>query len=122
VTNQYVAHQNLLKEFMKAVTREFSRVIVIPYTVGVFRDFDTAERIIHAGMKGVPDTLVLLSSGQYVFFDAKTGDATFNKNQVFFKQAVMRSCGQDRVYKLRNVESGLVVIRQFEGDDAGKTF
>jgi len=73
-------HQDLIKAFFKAVSFTFPDIIVLPYTVGMFRDFDSAERIIHAGYKGVPDTLIL-GFRWYLFFDAKTGKAKFSPAQ-----------------------------------------
>lgn len=106
------AHQNLLKTFTVAACREFDDIVIIPYTVGMFRDFELAERIIRAGVKGVPDTLVLMG-GDYIFFDAKTGKARFTKEQLAFKERMKQvNRGKDRVYKLTSVEQGLNVIRE----------
>lgn len=105
-------HQNLVKAFPKAACLEFSDIVVIPYTVGMFRDFDSAERIIHAGIKGVPDLLVL-GCGFYLFFDAKTGKARFTKEQAAFKARIDSiNKGTDHVYKLTSVEQGLNIIRK----------
>jgi len=76
-------HQDLGKAFCKAVSAEFPDLVMLPYTCGMFRDFDSAERIIHAGQKGVPDWLVL-GCGWYLWFDAKTGFAKFTKEQMAF--------------------------------------
>ena len=102
-------HQNLVKEFHKAVSARYENVIVLPYTVGMFRDFDTAERIIHAGMKGVPDLLVI-GKNFYLFFDAKTGKADFSKEQKAFKARVLQITGEDLVHKLTSVQVGLNII------------
>ena len=107
-------HQDLIKAFTKAVTKEFPLVTIIPYTVGLFRDYETAERTIRAGVAGVPDLIVVLSTGGVIFLDAKTGKATFNKNQRMFKNRLLISTGTDRVFKLKNVEMGLDIIRGFE--------
>lgn len=106
-------HQNLLKAFNKAVSREFPNTLILPYTVGMFRDFDTASRIIHAGIKGVPD-LIILGSGWYLILDAKTGHAKFSKEQLAFKKRILEINGKDLVHKLTSVEQGLLLIRQHE--------
>ena len=105
------AHQDLNKQFIKAVSAQFPAIIVIPYTVGVFRDFDTAARIIHAGIKGIPD-IIVIGKGFYLFFDCKTGKAKFTKEQLAFKKRVAElNDGQELVYKLGNVDQGLNVIK-----------
>jgi len=114
MVNYYIAHENLLKKFDKAVTLKFPKVIVLPYTVGVFRDFETSTRIIRAGVKGVPDRLVLLSTGGYLFFDAKTGNATFSKEQRAFKARIEYCTDTVRVFKLKNVDDALRIIEDYE--------
>lgn len=109
------AHSNLLSAFDKAVTKERPRVLIIPYTVGIFRDYETAERIVKVGMPGVPDRILLLSNGSYLLLDAKTGGATFSKSQRNFDGAVFHSCGHGRMFALRSVEQGLELIDRFEG-------
>lgn len=106
------AHQNLVKSFPVAACKEFEDIVVIPYTVGMFRDFELAERIIHAGLKGVPDLLVL-GCGYYLFFDGKTGKARFTKEQTAFKERLkIINKGTDHVYKLTSIEQGLNIIRE----------
>lgn len=112
--NKYLAHENLLKKFDKAVTSRFEKVVVLPYTVGMFRDFTTAERIIRAGQKGVPDRLVLLSNGQYLWFDGKTGNAVFSKEQRAFRDWLKYCTNTDRVFKLTCVKSALDIIESYE--------
>lgn len=105
-------HQNLVKEFTKAVCKEFPDVMILPYTVGMFRDFDSAERIIQAGEKGVLDT-VILGNGWYLWFDGKTGHAVFKKEQKAFVARLKEiNNGTDHGYKLTSVEQGLNVIRK----------
>ena len=106
------AHQDLVKAFMKAVCAEFSDITVLPYTVGMFRDFDSAERIIHAGVKGVPDILIL-GCGFYLWFDAKTGKAKFTPEQSAFKKRMSEiNKGTEHVYKLTSIEQGLNIIKE----------
>jgi hypothetical protein len=105
-------HQNLVKAFPVAACHAFDDIVVIPYTVGMFRDFELAERIIHAGLKGVPDLLVL-GCGFYLFFDAKTGKAKFTKEQAAFKERIKQiNKNMDHVYKLTNIEQGLDIIKE----------
>lgn len=105
-------HQDLVKAFPVAACKEFSDIVVIPYTVGMFRDFELAERIVRAGIKGVPDLLVL-GCGFYIFFDAKTGKAKFTKEQAAFKERIkVINKGTDHVYKLTNIEQGLNIIKE----------
>ncbi len=105
-------HQNLVKRFPVEACKAFPDIVVIPYTVGMFRDFDSAERIIHAGLKGVPDLLVL-GCGFYLFFDGKTGKAKFTKEQTAFKTRINEiNKGTDHVYKLTNIEQGLEIIKK----------
>jgi hypothetical protein len=110
--NRYEAHQNLVKEFSNALSEKFPDIIVIPYTVGMFRAFDNPDRIIRAGIKGVPD-LIIFGKGFYLFLDAKTGNATFNKNQRFFKERMQEVAGCDIVFKLKSVDQGLKIIKGF---------
>lgn len=106
------AHQELIKQFRLAVTQNFGlSVMVVPYTVGMFRDFDTASRIIHAGEKGTPDLLVL-GSRFYLWFDAKTGKASFTKEQLFFKKRIDALNDYESVFKLTSVEQGIKIIKQ----------
>jgi hypothetical protein len=104
-------HQNLIKAFCKAVSVEFPDVFILPYTVGMFRDFETASRIIRAGIKGVPD-LVILGDGWYLFLDAKTGNARFSKEQLAFK-ARIESINKNRsiVFKLTSVTQGISILK-----------
>jgi hypothetical protein len=105
-------HQNLVKQFIKAVAKEFPDLMVLPYTVGMFRDYDSAERIIHAGEKGALDTVVF-GNGWYLWFDGKTGHATFKKEQKDFVARIKTiNGGTDHAYKLTSVEQGLNVIRK----------
>lgn len=107
-------HQALLKNFDLAVGQSFDDVIIIPYTVGMFRDFDSAERIIRAGYPGIPDRLVL-GSGWYLFFDGKTGHATFTKEQRAFRDRLMTiNKGEEVVHKLKSVDYGLEIIRRYK--------
>lgn len=104
-------HQDLTNRFMVAVSKEFDDVMILPYTVGMFRDFDTAERIIHAGQKGVTD-LVVLGCGWYLWFDTKTGKARFSTEQTAFAERLKEiNKGTSHVYKLTSVEQGIDVIR-----------
>lgn len=105
------AHQELGKAFFKAVSLHHADMLMIPYTVGMFRDFDSAERIIHAGQKGVPDWIVF-GKGFYLFFDVKTGKARFTTEQNNFKLRISQiNGGTDHVYKLTSVEQGLNIIK-----------
>lgn len=105
------AHQDLGKAFFKAVSARYTNLVMIPYTVGMFRDFESAERIIHAGEKGVPDWIIF-GEGWYLFFDAKTGDANFSTSQKAFKRRIDDlNGGSEHVYKLTSVESGLNIIK-----------
>ena len=105
-------HQNLVKAFPVAACKMFDDIVVIPYTCGVFRDFDSAERIIHAGIKGVPDLLVL-GNGFYLFFDGKTGKARFTKEQSAFKARIDSiNKGTEHVYKLTSVDQGINIIKK----------
>ncbi len=105
-------HQALLKRFSKDVTSNFEKVITLPYTVGMFRDFETSERIIRAGVKGVPDTLVLLPNSKYLWFDAKTGKARFSKEQRAFKERLQYCTDTERVFKLSSVDEALEIIKR----------
>lgn len=105
-------HQNLVKDFYKAVSARYADVMVIPYTVGMFRDFDTATRIIHAGMKGVPD-LIVFGKDFYLFFDIKTGNANFSIDQKNFKNRMLQISKYDVVHKLTSIEQGLNIIGQY---------
>lgn len=109
------AHQDLAKAFDKAVAKEFPKLVIIPYTVGMFRDFDTADRIIRAGYPGIPDRIVF-GKGWYLFFDAKTGKAKFSPEQKAFKNRIDElNEGTEHVYKLISVEQGLNVIKVAKG-------
>jgi len=108
-----LAHQNLLKEFSKAFSYRYPELTLLPYTVGVFRDFDSAERIIHAGIKGVPD-LIVFGNKFYIFLDAKTGGANFTKEQKAFRDRMKEvNKGKDVVFKLKSVEDGLALVGTF---------
>jgi len=103
-------HQKLLKEFRLAVGHEFDDVVYVPYTNGMFRDFDSADRIIHAGMKGVPDCLIL-GSGWYLWFDGKTGSAGFTPEQTNWKERMKTlNHGNEIMHKLKSVQRGLDLI------------
>lgn len=107
------AHQNLVKLFFKEASIKFPNIFIANYTVGMFRDFDSATRIIHAGTKGVPD-LLLYGKNWYLFLDAKTGRATFSKEQLAFKKRIFEITGKDLVHKLTSVDQGLELIGQYE--------
>lgn len=96
------------------MTQAFPLVTVLPYTVGMFRDFHTAKRVIHAGVPGVPDRIVLLSNGEYIFFDSKTGNARLSKSQNIFKKRLQYCTKTERVFELRNVSDALKVIEDYE--------
>lgn len=105
------AHQDLGKAFLKAASLAFPDIVVISYTVGMFRDFDTANRIIHAGQKGVPDWIIF-GNGWYLFFDIKTGKAKFSKEQMAFKKRISEiSNGGEFVYKINSVDQALNIIK-----------
>jgi len=76
----------------------------------MFRAFDNPDRIIRAGVKGVPD-LMVLGRNFYLFFDAKTGNARFTKEQNNFKERLREIAGAELVYKLTSVEQGLAIIK-----------
>ena len=106
------AHQDLGKKFFKEASLAFDNIFIIPYTVGMFRDFDTASRIIHAGQKGVPDWIVF-GCGWYLFFDCKTGKAKFSTEQLAVKKRISEiNKGTDHVYKLTNVEQAINIINE----------
>ncbi len=105
-------HQNLVKDFMIAVSKEFPNVMILPYTNGMFRAFDNPDRIIRAGQKGVMDLLVL-GKGFYIWFDAKTGHAQFTKEQRAFRDRLTEINEWGVAFKLSSIEYGLKVIREF---------
>ena len=114
------AHQDLGKELYKAVSRTYPDLVMIPYTVGMFRDFHTADRIIHAGIAGVPDWLIF-GCGFYVFFDVKTGNATFSKEQRAFSIRIKElNKGTDYMYKVKSVDQGLNILKNIVGFHAKK--
>lgn len=105
------AHQDLGKAFFKAASIAYPDIVIIPYTVGMFRDFDTANRIIHAGQKGVTDWLIF-GAGWYLFFDIKTGKAKFSKEQMAFKKRIAEiNTSGEYVYKINSVEQALNIIK-----------
>ena len=105
-------HQDLIKDFIKEVSRIFPDVMIVPYTVGMFRDFDSAERIIHACQKGFPYTLIL-GCGWYLLFDGKTGNARFSKEQAAIAERIKTiNKGTDHVYKLKSLEDGIKIIKK----------
>ena len=112
-------HQKLVKDFQLEIGIRYEDVVFIPYTVGMFRDFDTANRIIHAGIKGVPDCIVL-GVGWYLFFDAKTGGATYTKEQAAFAKRMYEINGHERVFKLRSVNQGIDIINDIRARHAKK--
>lgn len=103
-------HQKLVKDFQLEVPKHFSDLIVITYTVGMFRDFELAERIIRAGVAGVPD-LIVFGPSLYVFFDAKTGNAVFSKEQKNWKRVMKEINGAERVFKLTSVAQGIEILK-----------
>ena len=106
-----VAHQNLVKQFTVKVAVTFPELIVLPYTVGMFRAFDDPNRIVRAGLKGVFD-MIVLGCGWYLFFDAKTGKAVLTKEQRAFKNRVTDlNGGQVHAYKLGSVAMGMDIIK-----------
>ena len=105
-------HQNLVKSFMVACSKEFPNMMILTYTNGMFRAFDNPDRIIRAGMKGVLDLLVL-GNGFYLWFDAKTGNARFTKEQRAFRERLEQINGKIVAFKLSSVESGINEIRGF---------
>lgn len=104
------AHQDLGKAFFKALSAQYPDLVMIPYTVGMFRDFDSAERIVRAGQKGVPDWIVF-GNGWYRLLDAKTGKARFSTEQKEFAYRLNVLNSADMVFKLTSVEQGLEIIR-----------
>ena len=105
-------HQNLVKDFMIQAAGTFDNIMILTYTNGMFRAFDNPDRIIRAGMKGVLDILVL-GNGFYLWFDAKTGNAVFTKEQKAFRERLRMINGKYVAFKLTSVEMGLEKIREF---------
>lgn len=114
------AHQDLGKALYKVVSSTYPDLVMIPYTVGMFRDFNTADRIIHSGIAGVPDWIIF-GNGFYVFFDVKTGKATFSKEQRAFALRIKElNIGTDYVYKIKSVDQGLNILKNIVGFHAKK--
>lgn len=103
-------HQDLVKQFQIDFAENFPDLMILPYTNGMFRDFEKAERIIHAGQKGVTDLLVL-GRNWYLWFDGKTGLAKFSKEQMAFKNRLKEINGIDVVYKLPSISEGLRIVK-----------
>lgn len=55
---------------------------------GLFRDFETAERVIRCGIPGGHDITGCLWDGRRVEIDAKTGGAKLRKTQKIFRGVV----------------------------------
>lgn len=115
--NKYAAHEDLLAKFDKAVTKKFPMVIVLPYTCSLFRHYNNPERVVYVGRKGVPDRLVLLSTGGFLWFDAKTGKAALTKEQRAFKKCLQYCTNTERVFKLTNIEDALSIIERYENQN-----
>lgn len=110
----YAEHQRLLNKWEIAVTKLDPRIITLPYTVGTFRDIDTAERIIKVGQKGVLDNLLILPNGKVLFFDAKTGKyLRFSREQKDFCVRLDETCGYQAAHKLTSVDSGLKILEKY---------
>lgn len=110
--NNYQAHQNLVKNVMIAISNEHPDVLLIPYTVGMFRAWDNPDRVVHAGRAGVPD-LIAFGKGWFLFMDAKTGKADFNDNQKNFIRRVAEIMGNhSHVKKIRSVSDALALIAE----------
>lgn len=106
-------HQKLVKDFQMDAYTLHDDIFILPVTNGMFRDFESAERIIHSGLPGVPD-LIVFGRGWYFYLDAKTGKAKFNDNQLRFKKRMFEMVGYDLVYKLPDISTGLALIKQFK--------
>jgi len=106
-------HQKLVKDFQMAAYSVHGDIFILPVTNGMFRDFESAERIIHSGIPGVPD-LIVFGRGWYFYLDAKTGRAKFNPNQVNFKKRMHEMLGHDVVYKMPDIVTGMALIKLFK--------
>lgn len=106
-------HNKLKKEFTVMVSRMFPNVIIIPYDVGQFRAFSNPDAIVRCGQYGVPD-LIVLGKNYYLFFDAKTGRNSFQKNQKAFAARVEAVNEDKRVFKLSTIKNGLEIIEKYE--------
>lgn len=106
------AHQDLQARFIIAVSKEFMDLRVLTYTNGMFRAFDDPDRIIRAGQKGVLD-LCVFGHQKYLWFDTKTGNAVFTKEQRYFAEDMQYVNGDKNVaLKLKSIEQGLAAIRE----------
>lgn len=110
----YQEHQALLKKWQIEVTRFNPEIITLENPVGMFRDFETAERIIRIGQKGTLDNQLILPGGKILFFDVKTGKySNFTKEQKFFKERVDKTCGYEAAFKLRDIDKGLEILEKY---------